>query len=318
MTEVASPPPAAPARTGDSAWTRRWVLILVLVALGVSWGSTQALGKIATSTGHPPFGLIFWQSVIAVVVLSALSAVRRKGLVINRRTLPFYGIVALIGTVIPNVTFYLAVSELPAGIMSIVIAAVPMLAFPIALALGQDRFSTLRFAGLVLGLMGVLLILAQDGSAEGATAGAIQPFWVLIALIGPLCYAMEATYVARVGTPGIDPVQAILGASVLSLGIAAPLALASGQWVDPFPPGRAEGALLIMAALSAVVYAAYIWLAMTAGSVFASQVSYIVTGSGVVWAMVLLDERFPPIVWLALVTMLAGVALVQPRARPEA
>jgi drug/metabolite transporter (DMT)-like permease len=31
--------------------------------------------------------------------------------------------------------------------------------------------------------------------------------------------------------------------------------------------------------------------------------------------MVILDERFQPVVWLALVVMLAGVALVQPRER---
>jgi drug/metabolite transporter (DMT)-like permease len=32
-----------------------------------------------------------------------------------------------------------------------------------------------------------------------------------------------------------------------------------------------------------------------------------------VWAMVLLDERFAPTVWAAMATMLAGVALVRPR-----
>jgi drug/metabolite transporter (DMT)-like permease len=34
----------------------------------------------------------------------------------------------------------------------------------------------------------------------------------------------------------------------------------------------------------------------------------------VLWAMALLGERFQPVVWLALAVMLAGVALVQPRA----
>ena len=72
--------------------------------------------------------------------------------------------------------------------------------------------------------------------------------------------------------------------------------------------------LVLLAAVHAVVYAAYVWLAGRAGSVFASQCAYLVTGSGVVWAMALLGERFQPVVWLALAMMLAGVALVQPRA----
>jgi len=280
----------------------------VLILLGVSWGSTQALGKMATATGHEPLGLIVWQSLIAVAVLSALCLMRGKGLVLSRRTVPFYVVISLIGTVVPNVTFYTAVRELPAGIMSILISAVPLLAFPMALAMRQDRFSWVRVCGLMLGLLGVVMILGPD------TGGDVALLWVMVALVGPLCYALEATFVAWKGTPGIDPIQAILGASVVSLVITTPLALATGQWVDPFPMARPEVALLILATLSAVVYAAYIWLAMAAGSVFTSQVSYIVTGSGVLWAMVLLGERFQPVVWLALVAMLAGVALVQPRA----
>ncbi|MDK2775562.1 MAG: EamA/RhaT family transporter, partial [Tabrizicola sp.] len=53
-------------------------------------------------------------------------------------------------------------------------------------------------------------------------------------------------------------------------------------------------------------------------AVFASQVAYFVTGSGVFWAMLLLGERFSTLVWVALVVMLAGVALVQPNERAKA
>jgi len=309
VSDVLSAPPPSPTRgEGRDFAGSQWFFVIVLILLGVSWGSTQALGKMATATGHEPLGLIVWQSLIAVAVLSALCLMRGKGLVLSRRTVPFYVVISLIGTVVPNVTFYTAVRELPAGIMSILISAVPLLAFPMALAMRQDRFSWVRVCGLMLGLLGVVMILGPD------TGGDVALLWVMVALVGPLCYALEATFVAWKGTPGIDPIQAILGASVVSLVITTPLALATGQWVDPFPMARPEVALLILATLSAVVYAAYIWLAMAAGSVFTSQVSYIVTGSGVLWAMVLLGERFQPVVWLALVAMLAGVALVQPRA----
>ena len=133
-------------------------------------------------------------------------------------------------------------------------------------------------------------------------------------MVGPLFYATEATYVARQGTAGMDAVQAMFGVSLVGAVIAAPLALGTGQWVDPLPFGRAEAAMVILAAVHALVYAAYVWLAGRAGSVFASQCAYLVTGSGVLWAMVLLGERFQPVVWLALAVMLAGVGLVQPRA----
>jgi drug/metabolite transporter (DMT)-like permease len=65
----------------------------------------------------------------------------------------------------------------------------------------------------------------------------------------------------------------------------------------------------------ALVYAAYVWLAARAGAVFATQTAYFVTGSGVLWAMLLLGERFSAWVWAALVVMLLGLFLVQPRER---
>lgn len=303
---VAPPPPPAPARGEGSAFGGRWFLVLVLVVLGVGWGSTQSLGKIATETGHLPMGLIFWQLAVGAVVLGAVSAVRRKGLVFNRAALRFYVLIAFIGTIIPNATFYAAVVHLPAGIMSILIATVPLIAFPMALALGIDRVSLARVAGLGFGILGVALI-------AGPAGGALSLGWIAVAMVGPLFYAIEATWVARNGTAGMDAVQAMFGVSVVGALIAAPLAVGAGQWVDPFPLGRAEGALVILSAVHALVYAAYVWLAGRAGSVFASQTAYLVTGTGVIWAMILLGERFEPMVWLALAVMLAGVALVQPR-----
>ena len=50
----------------------RLLLLGVLLTLGIGWGSTQSLGKIAVSTGHGFFGLIFWQLVIGALVLVSL------------------------------------------------------------------------------------------------------------------------------------------------------------------------------------------------------------------------------------------------------
>jgi len=282
----------------------------VLVILGVGWGSTQSLGKMATATGHQPFGLIFWQLLIGALVLGAVSLARGKRMVFSRPAFMFYVVVAVIGTLIPNATFYASVAHLPAGIMSILISTVPFLAFPIALSLGLDRFSLGRLAGLALGLTGVALI------ASPGDGGAVSFGWLMVAMVGPLFYAIEANYVARGGMAGMDALQAMFGVSVVGTLMAAPIALGSGQWVDPFPMGRAEWALVVSSVVHAMVYASYVWLASKAGSVFASQTAYLVTGSGVFWAMALLGERFSPLVWVALVIMLTGVALVKPSGKP--
>lgn len=289
--------------------SNRWLMPAILVWVGIGWGATQPLGKIATQSGHGPFGLIFWQLVVCVVVLGTISLARGHGLVLRRAALRFYIIVAVLGTLVPNATFYVSVSRLPAGIMSILISTVPLIAFPLALILRSERFSVRRLAGLVLGLTGVAMIALPGASLPDRAMVAFLP----LAMVGPFFYALEGTYVARYGMAGMDPVQAMFGASVAGLLLCLPVTLAMGQFFWPLPVGRPELALAASSALHALLYATYVWMAARAGAVFAAQTSYVVTGAGVLWAMLLLGERFSPILWLALVIMLFGVALVQPR-----
>jgi drug/metabolite transporter (DMT)-like permease len=109
----------------------------------------------------------------------------------------------------------------------------------------------------------------------------------------------------------------MLGASLAGLILCTPVMLALDQAYWPAPLGRDDAALALSSALHALLYATYVWLAATAGAVFAAQSSYLVTAAGMLWAIVLLGERPGPVVWLALAVMLAGVALVQPRERAK-
>ncbi len=289
---------------------RRAFFVSLLLLMGLAWGSTQPLGKIAVSGGYRQFGLIFWQLVIGGLVLGTVVLLRGRAIPLNRSTLGFAAIIALIGTIIPNSAFYYSVVHLPAGIMSILISTVPLLAFPIALMLRTDRFSPARALGLFLGLVGVLLIAVPASSLPSRAMVAYLP----IALIGPLFYALESNYVGRYGTAGMDAVQAMFLASCVGAVMVLPLALGSGQFINPVHPwGRADWALVGSSVVHAVAYTTFVWLASQAGAVFAAQTSYFVTGTGVIWAMLLLGERFSGWVWAALVVMLLGMALVQPR-----
>lgn len=291
----------------------RVFLFGVLVLLGAGWGFTQPMAKIAVSTGHSPIGLIFWQLVIGALLLGLVQAVRRRPLPLTPGALKWYLVIALIGTLVPNSTSFLAVRHLPAGVMSIVIAMVPMFAFPVALAMGNDRFRWARLAGLAVGLAGVVL-LARPESLSGAGA---LPF-LLLALVAPALYGLEGNLVAKFGAGGLGPVSLLLGASITGALIALPVALASGSFIDPRAGiGAAELALVASSATHALVYSSYVWLVGRAGPTFAAQVAYLVTGTGILWSMLLLGERYPATIWLALGLMLIGLFLVQPRPRQD-
>ncbi len=293
--------------------SHRYFFVAVLLALGIGWGTTQSLGKIAVSTGHGPFGLIVWQGAIGVIVLGALMLVRGTRPRLTWAGAQFALVIAVVGTVLPTYTFYASVVHLPAGIMSILISAVPLFSFPMAMALGMDNFSAKRLFGLICGLTGVALIALPGASLPDP----LTAIWVPLALLGPLFYAMEGNIVARWGTFGMDPVETMFWASLIAALLALPVALSQGQMFGLLPFGRPEVALTISSGLHALLYAGYVWLNGRAGAVFAAQTAYFVTGFGVIWAMILLGERFSPVVWAALVVMLAGVALVQPRSAPK-
>jgi len=289
--------------------TNRW-LVGVLVVLGAGWGLTQPLAKIAVSQGYQPFGLIFWQLVIGAAAMGAITVWRGKKLPVNAATLRVFVVIAVVGTVLPNATSYKAIAHLPSGLISILLSTVPMFAFPIALMLGAERFSRRRLSGLMLGLLGVVILVAPEASLPEAAMIA----WVPLALVAPFFYGMEGNIVAKWGTAGMDAMQVLAGASIAGAIIALPLAWGSGQWINPIKPwGAPEWALVAGSLVHVAVYAGYVWLVGRAGPVFAAQVSYLVTCFGVVWAMVLLGERYSGYIWLAGIVMILGVAMVQPR-----
>ncbi|MGR3804517.1 DMT family transporter [Marinibacterium profundimaris] len=283
-----------------------------MIAVALGWGLSMPLSKIAVSTGYGHFGLIFWQSLIGAALLAAIALGRRKPPSVGPAQWRTWIVLALTGSVIPSAAFYSAIAHLPAGVMSIVISLVPMMAFPLAMALGLEGFAMRRFLGLLVGLGGTLLLILPGASLPGAGAGALG--WIAIAMIAPCCYAIEGNYVARFGTAGMDPFQVMLGASLTGAAMVLPLALATGQFISPLRVfGAADWALVGYSLISIMAYSGYVWLVGAAGAVFAVQVSYLVTAFGILASMIFLGERYAAVTWLAFVLVISGIFLVQPR-----
>ncbi|MEM1386580.1 MAG: DMT family transporter [Pseudomonadota bacterium] len=286
----------------------------VLALCGAGWGLTVPLNKIAVSTGYGHFGLIFWQLVIGAAFLSLIIRLRGKSLAITWPQAAFCVVIALTGTVLPNAASYYAAARLPAGVMALVIALVPMFAFPVALLMRNEPFAMLRMFGLLFGAAAVALLIGPAASLPDPAMALFIP----IALIAPFFYGIEGNVVAKLGTRGLDPIQLLCAASWIGALIALPLALGSGQFIDPRPPwGAPDRALMATALIHATVYSAYVWLVSRAGAVFAAQVAYLVTGFGIAWSITLLGERYSGYIWAALALLFAGLFLVQPRKDAE-
>jgi drug/metabolite transporter (DMT)-like permease len=246
------------------------------------------------------------------VVLGALLPAVRLPVPTVRPHLERFVAVAAFGAVLPGYFTFLTADELPAGVRSLIIAIVPMFVLPMALALGFEKPDVRRTLGVLLGAAAIALI-AMPGAGLPPAAGLGI---ILLALISPFSYGIEANYLAWRGSDGLHPFQLLFGASIVGTALTWPLAAATDQLVWPSDGwGRVEAAVVLSGVLNALAYAGYVWLVGQAGSLFASQVAYLVTCFGVLWSMALLGERYSAWIWAAFVLMLAGIALVQPSAR---
>lgn len=288
----------------------RATLYLILLAMGLMWGSTVPLTKIAVSTGHHPWGLIFWQFTISAVLLYGVARFRRSRFTINRQSVLFFTTVCLIGTLIPNSTSFWAAFHLPGGVMALIIAMVPMFALVTALVLRLENFQPWRLVGVALGGVAIALIVLPESSLPDPA----KAIFVFIALIAPLCYGLEASYLALCTPSQTGPVATLFGASVIGILFSAPLVWWTGSFMNPLNGmGASEFALVGSSVLHVIAYTTYMTVVARAGPVFAGQVGYIVTPAGVILSILFLNESPSACLWLALLLLLIGVSMVQPQ-----
>jgi drug/metabolite transporter (DMT)-like permease len=277
--------------------------------VGVIWGLTAPLSKIAVSTGHHYLGLLIWQIIIMILSLGLIQIFRKKKLPLKLNCFWRYVVVALLGTILPNSIMYKAYFHLQSGIMSILVSIVPMIAFLLVLVLQMEKFEIRRFLGVLFGIFAIILIVFPK--LDLGYLGEVG--WILLALLSPLCYAIEGVWINKIGIAKLDPIEVILVASILGFFILLPIVALNGYWITPYRVwGPAEFAITASSLIHSIIYISYIWLIGKAGVIFASQVSYIYTASGIGFSIILLGEGYSLFVWAAVILMLMGLMMVRP------
>lgn len=278
-----------------------WAALLVF---GAGWGLMQPLTKIAVEGGFQPFGIMVWQGLSSLIVGGVLAA--KYGMPKAGAQWLFCLQVAVLGTLIPHFTSFTAIAHLPAGLIAIIMALIPIFALAIAGAVGLERLTILRTLGVALGLSAIAIIAATRGQVGSG------PLWAVgIAAIAPLCYAINSTLTAARGMAGLHPLQALAGSAAIFLPVSLTFAIATGQ-LRGVGVDLPSFAVLASVVGHSLIYSGYLWLLGRSGAVFASQTAYLVTGFGVLWSILLLSERYSSWVWIALVLILIGLTLVRP------
>jgi len=289
---------------------RRYLPWIGLAYMGIAWGLSFSVAKLATTDGTTPIGIAFWQSLLAGLLLLGYVHFRGRRLAMTWPTIKLYIIVALLGTAIPSVCFYYAATRLPAGVLAITVTLVPILTYGLALLMRSEMFSATRLTGIMLGTVSIFLLVAPDNSLPDSAS----LIWVLLACFSSLCYAIENIYLAKRGTDDIGAIRLACGTCLCSAAMLAPVGIATNNlFMLDLSDSLITSSIVILAVINATAYSAFVACIAVAGPLFASQVGYIVTLAGVFWGIAIFGETHSIWVWASLVTMLFGLMLVSPR-----
>lgn len=296
-------------RPDHATWSRPLAL-LVLITAGLLWGLGAPFVRYARLGGMPAFSLVLWHSLIGLAVIGAILGARgRLNIPRDPASLKLYLAVGVLGIFAPHLTGYWALAWVPAGVHALLTSLVPIFALSVALALRIERFRPIRALGLALGAGAIALIVLPESSLpQGVAVG-----FVLVSALAPLCYALESAYVAHISTAPAGAMQALFGGSIIAVFLCLGGTWAAGQALVPDSIDMRLGAVAVSGAGAALAYALYVTLLRRAGSVFATQVAYVVTLSAIGWAVLLLGERPALTLWAAMALIFAGLALVRPR-----
>ena len=283
---------------------------LILIILGLGWGLSFTLGKIAITAGGTPIGLTFWQSLFSGLILLAYVFFRHGKIIIPKIMFLPIIIITFLSVVIPNIIFYACIEHLDAGVLSISVSVIPLFTYLIAMGLRMDRFKIRRVLGLITGFCALLILILPENSLPDKR----DIPWVLLALNCALCYALENIYIDRLALQNFGPIRLVCAVSFVSAIITFLLSLVMDQFFMLQPTNLYLFiSTLGLGFISATAYSIFIYLIGRAGSVFSSQVGYLVTFFGVVWGIIILGESHSVFVWLSLAMIMLGIFLVKPK-----
>lgn len=280
---------------------------LVLAALVVAWGSAFAALKIAVAEIPP-----VWNTVIRLWVATAtmLAIMELRGESIPAFTFiqgsawRAYTLVGAVGMALPFVMFAFAASRLPSAVNAICNGASPLFTALLAqLLLADDRLEARRLAGVGLGFVGLVVLVAPRMQAGGA----FETLALVSALGGAFCYA-----ISNIVTRKAPNVSAMAG-SLMMCGTGAVFATVYAFLTTPLPPAPSLQALAAVTALgvfsSALGSVGYVFLVQRRGPVFMSMSMYLAPCWGTGLGVLALGERPGWTAFLALGLILAGVGL---------
>jgi drug/metabolite transporter (DMT)-like permease len=287
--------------------TARPLSILILVAMGTTWGLQVAMLKMALGSGYRETQVMLCALTLVALAYLVILSLRRGLFRFDLPRLRFFVITSVLGYVLPMGATLYAARSLPAGTLALLISLAPLFTFAAAGLFRTEHISRLRVAAMLLGCIATALVLLPQ--TEMPNYGLLP--WMLLALLVPICYGVESVYVDVSWPDGLDVLQVGFGEALLAALLLVPLMLLHGdpllfewQWND------GSIAILVFAACGVIEVIMYFWLIRTTGGVLVSFATFVALFAGIGWGILLFGESHGYSLWLSVATLVGALSLV--------
>jgi drug/metabolite transporter (DMT)-like permease len=261
---------------------RDWSL---LALLSVLWGGSFFFNGVVLKE-LPPLTVVLLRVALAALILLPVLRVYRIGFPVGLSGWkPFFAI-ALLNNILPFSLIVTGQTYIPSGLASILNATTPLFTVVVMAVAGDERLHPRRVAGVVTGLIGVIILHGRDlGFESGEGVG------ILLCLAAAFSYGLSALYARRAlsdSPPLATATFQLLASTVMMLVVAG---IVEKPWQLPMPGATTWLAMAGLAGLStALAYIVFFQILRRSGSTNVMLVTLLIPVTALLLGYLVLGE----------------------------
>lgn len=289
---------------------QRFLVVLNFGLVYLFWGSTYLGIRIAVEQ-IPPALMCGARFTLAGVLMLVYCALTGRRIQYGAQQLTHLAVVGLLLLMGGNLTLSYAERVVPSGLAALIVSSVTLWFLVLdSLLLGDHRISLRGFAGLALGIAGIVVLLWPKLMATG-NIGARELHWSLALLGGSFSWALGSVLSKRWQSAEVDPFSgAAWQVTFAGLGNLT----FSGAWEDHSAvawTARGVGAVVYLIICGSWIgYTAYIWLLRHVPTSKVSTYAYVNPVVAVFLGWLVLGEQVDAFILAGTVIVIASVVLV--------
>ncbi len=257
----------------------------LLILLSVLWGGAFFFAGVAVKELPPLTVVLARVAMAAVMLLPLFWAFGHKLPRTLAGWMPFF-VMGLLNNVFPFSLLFAGQTIVSVGVTAISNAMTPLFTVLVMASFGEEKLTTSRIIGVMLGVVGVAILQGLDGSFDPR-----QSFGIALCLGGAFSYGFAALWGRRY-LGGVAPIKSATCQLICSsMVMVVVVALVDQPWTLAMPSQATWFSLVGLALFgTAIAYIVFFRILVTAGASNANLVTLLIPVSAMILAYLYLDE----------------------------